>query len=214
MSPAVPIRPIAIVTGAALLTLIVFVAGRPPDHTAGHAPGHASGHTARPAPLAAATTERPVTVATVAQRLVRQLNDPRLTDGDRAALLHAVVAPDAPDLLGTFTPGPGFEQATGLDADAAARRPLVAAVVPVQADVRSQTANAARVAVWAVSVVGTRRLGQLVASWSTETLDLHNADGRWLLVNYRSTPGPVPVSTQPPTPVATVLAALAETPDS
>jgi len=69
--------------------------------------------------------------------------------------------------------------------------------------------GAVRVKVWAVAVVGTRRLGQLVAAWSTESLLVQRADGRWVLAGYASLPGPVPAATQPPTDIASALRTLA-----
>lgn len=190
------VRRIAAVAAGALLAVMTFVAG------------HATSSPRPQTTPTAAASPHPAAPAAVAAQLVRRLNDPLLTDTDRAQLLGSLTAPSAPDLLATFTPGPGFEQATGLAADAAARRPLVASVVPVETNLLVATRSRARVAVWAVTVIGTRRLGQLVGSWSTETVDLRRAGGRWLLAGYRSTPGPVPVSTQPPTPIATVLASL------
>lgn len=196
MTRTLPVRRIAAVEAVALLAVGMFVAG------------HATG-SPRPQPTSTvAASAQPMSPAAVAAQLVRRLNDPLLTDTDRAQLLRDVTAPSAPDLLATFTPGPGFEQATGLAVDAAGHRPLVAAVVPVATDLLAATKDRARVAVWTVTVIGSRRLRQLVGTWSTETVDLRRVGDRWLLAGYRSTAGPVPVSTQPPTPIATVLASL------
>ena len=172
--------------------------------------GFAAGHavaTPRIGQSADAPVSKPVasSPAVVAATLVRQLNDPTLNAADLADLLRRVEAPDATDLLTTFTPGPGFEQATGMTADAAAHRPVIGTVVPVATHVVEADGDRARVAVWAVTLVGTSRLGELVASWSTETLDLRSSGTGWLLQAYASTPGPVPTSTQPPSPVQEAL---------
>jgi hypothetical protein len=142
--------------------------------------------------------------------MVTRLNDPRMTDGAyRAADAADCLAPDAGALVARFVPGPAFEAATHLDADRAHGQRTVARVVALQATVTSRDATRAVVAVWAVSVVGTRQLGHVVAGWSTDTLTLTLTGGRWLLSAYTSAPGPVPVTAQPPDPIATAFAVLA-----
>jgi len=101
---------------------------------------------------------------------------------------------------------PAAEQATGLLADAAAGRPVVAVATPLAARIEAYTPDAATVAVWTVTVLATRRLGAAEVSWSTETVRLVYRSGRWLLDAYSSGSGPVPVCAQPPTGLDSVLA--------
>jgi hypothetical protein len=128
-----------------------------------------------------------------------------LDPAHRADELTAYLAPSAQNLASRFTPGAGFEQVTGLAKDRSWGRPAIAAVVPVAASATSLTASSAHVSVWAVSVVGTAQLGQLVESWSTESLALQRSGGRWLLTQYNSSPGPAPAATQSPTPIGSAL---------
>jgi hypothetical protein len=192
------LRPVVIVGVAAALSAIGFAVGR------SSAPTPTIAGRAATVPMTAAAAPGPIAVA---DALVRQLNDPTLSVDARDRLLHRVAGTYADALMAAFTPGPGFAQATGLSADAANQR-FIAAVVPIAGRVVTASTAQARVAVWAVSVVATNRLGQLVESWSTETVDLQRVSGGWLLTGYRSSAGPVPVSTQPPSPLEAALIAF------
>jgi len=162
-------------------------------------------------PAVVAASLRPKTdPASVAADLVVRLNDPRMTDARyRATTINGVLAPNAAGLIARFVPGPAFEAATHLDADRNAGRPTIGQVVALHTTVVSQDATQAVVAVWAVSLVGTAQLGQVVAGWSTDTLTLDRNGARWQLVDYTSTPGPTPQTAQPPDPIATAFTLLA-----
>jgi hypothetical protein len=137
---------------------------------------------------------------------VRALNSPAMLDpAYRADELTAYLAPSARNLASRFTPAAGFEQVTALTEDRSSGRPTIAAVVPIAVSTTALTASSAHISVWAVSVVGTAKLGQLVESWSTESLVLQRSGGRWLLTQYNSSPGPVPSATQSPTPIGSAL---------
>jgi hypothetical protein len=172
--------------------------------------GRASSSATGTIPVAARAVVVPAAGAQAfAVEAVRNLNSPRMVDfAYRNATLTRFLDPTANNLADRFVPGPGFEAATGLAVDQAAGRATVAQVVPVAASSTTEGPNKARVLVWAVTVVGTRRLGQLVASWSTESLALRREDGGWRIVDYRSSPGPVPAATQPPTDVRSALGAI------
>jgi hypothetical protein len=174
--------------------------------------GRASSSQAGAGPVAARAVVVPAAGAQAfAIEAVRDLNSPGMVDSAyRNAMLTRFLDPTANSLAGRFVPGPGFETATGLAVDQAAGRATVAQVVPVAVSSTTEGPNNMRVSVWAVSVVGTRRLGQLVASWSTESLALRREDGGWRIVDYRSSPGPVPAATQPPTDVSSALSAVSE----
>ena len=145
---------------------------------------------------------------TFAVEAVRVLNSPAMLDpAHRAAELTAYLAPTAQGLAARFTPEAGFDQVTGLAEDRSSGRPAVAAVVPIGVTTTSMTTSSAHVSVWAVSVVGTTKLGQLVESWSTESLLVQRVNGRWFLTQYSSSPGPVPAATQSPTPIGSALVA-------
>lgn len=194
--------------GRARATLLVFAV--PAALLAGFAGGRASGSThatASGSPLVGAVPA--ATGPNFAVRAVRELNSPRMVDrAYRTAALARYLDPAAGNLADRFVPGPGFEAATGLAADQSTGRPAVAQVVPVAVSVTSQQPGVTRVVVWAVSVVGTQQLGQLVASWSTETLTIRREGNGWRVVSYSSYPGPVPAATQPPTDVMPALRAL------
>lgn len=189
---------------------IVVVFAVPAALLAGFAGGRASGST-----HATASGSPPVGVVAAATapdfaiQAVRELNSPRMVDrAYRTAALARYLDPAAGNLADRFVPGPGFEAATGLAADRSTGRPAFAQVVPVAVSVTSQQPGVTRVLVWAVSVVGTQQLGQLVASWSTETLAIRRERTGWRVVAYSSSPGPVPAATQPPTDVMSALRAL------
>jgi hypothetical protein len=140
---------------------------------------------------------------------VRELNSPQMVDRTyRSAALERLLDRSADGLADRFVPGPAFEQSTGLAADQAAGRTTVAQVVPLAVASTSAGRSQVQVSVWAVTVVGTRRFGQLVASWSTESLTVRHEAAGWRVVGYRSLPGPVPAATQPPTDVTSALAAV------
>ena len=105
-------------------------------------------------------------------------------------------------------PGPAFEAETHLDAERAGRRPTIAQVVALHATVVSRDGPRAVAAVWAVSLVGTAKLGRIVAGWSTDTLTLEWDGARWLLSGYVSTPGPVPQTAQSPDGIAAAFTLL------
>jgi hypothetical protein len=144
-----------------------------------------------------------------ATNAVALLSDPRALDSPgRARVLDAVAAADAaPQLAARLVVAPAVEEATGLLADVAAGRPMVARVVPVAGRLVAYTADAATVDVWAVAVLGTDRLGAVTSSWSTETLRLAWERGDWRVRAYHSRGGPVPAVSQPPTPLAETLTA-------
>jgi hypothetical protein len=124
----------------------------------------------------------------------------------RSAALATTLDPAANALAARFVPGPVFEAVTHLDAERAAGQTTIAQVVALHAVVVSRTAARAVVAVWAVSLVGTAKLGRIVAGWSTDTLTLDLNAGRWLLSGYTSTPGPVPETAQSPDGIAAAFA--------
>jgi hypothetical protein len=192
-------RRMVVAVAALAVVIAAFVSGRA-----------SSSGTAAAGPVATREISIPAADAPAfAVKAVRELNSPRMVDrAYRTATLSRFLDPTANRLANRFVPGPGFEAATGLAADRSAGRATVAQVVPVAVASTSQGPNDARVSVWAVSLVGTRRLGQLVASWSTETLTLRRANGGWRVVGYRSSPGPVPAATQPPTDVLSALRAV------
>jgi hypothetical protein len=140
---------------------------------------------------------------------VRELNSPQMVDGAyRSAALTRFLDRSAEGLADRFVPGPAFEEATGLAADQSAGRTTVAQVVPLAVASTPAGRGQVRVSVWAVTVVGTRRFGQLVASWSTESLTVRHEAAGWRVIDYRSLPGPVPAATQPPTDVTSALVAV------
>jgi hypothetical protein len=140
---------------------------------------------------------------------VRELNSPQMVDSAyRSAALTRFLDRSAEGLADRFVPGPAFEEATGLAADQSAGRTTVAQVVPLAVSSTAAGRGQVRVSVWAVTVVGTRRFGQLVASWSTESLTVRHEAVGWRVVDYRSLPGPVPAATQPPTDVTSALVAV------
>jgi hypothetical protein len=126
---------------------------------------------------------------------------------ERARRLGQLADPEQLAAIGQRLPvSPVAEQATGLLADVAAGRPVVAVATPLAARIEAYTADTATVAVWTVTVLATRRLGAADASWSTETVRLVYRSGRWLLYGYSSRSGPVPVCAQPATGLDSVLA--------
>ena len=140
---------------------------------------------------------------------VRELNSPLMVDNaHRGAVLTRFLDRPVGHLADRFVPGPAFEEATGLAADQSAGRTDVAQVVPVAVASTPSGRSQVQVSVWAVTVVGTRRFGQLVASWSTESVTVRHEAAGWRVVGYRSLPGPVPASTQPPTDVTAALVAV------
>ena len=176
---------------------------------AGFIGGRTSGSRHRTGPVSPLVGVPAASAPDFAVQAVRQLNSPRMVDrAYRSAALSRYLDPTAGNLADRFVPGPGFEAATGLAADRSAGRPTVAQVVPVAVSVTSEQPSNARVSVWAVTVVGTRQLGQLVASWSTESLSIRRYSSGWRVVDYRSSPGPVPAATQPPTAVMSALSAV------
>jgi len=170
--------------------------------------GLSTGHSSSPTRLA---TPRPAIASpdsaiAFAVRAVRVLNSPAMLDpSHRAAEFAAYLALDTAALMNRFTPSVGFEQVTGLASDRSSGRPAIAAVVPVAAAATSLTESTAHVSVWAISVVGTTKLGQLVESWSTETLVLQTDNRGWRVARYTSSPGPVPAATQAPTSIESAL---------
>lgn len=179
--------------------LVAFFAGRVSAPRSQGAVRHAQPQWATPATDAEA----------FAVEAVRELNSPAMVDVSyRKRTLARYLDPSANWLAERFVPGLAFEQTTGLAADERAGRATVAEVVPLALSATATRQGNVDVSVWAVSVVGTRRFGQLVASWSTESLTVRREASKWRVVAYRSTPGPVPAATQPPTNVLTALSAV------
>jgi len=141
-----------------------------------------------------------------ASNAVAVIGDPRsLHAAARAGVLLALAATGAaPELERRLAVTPAVEEVTGLLASLAGDRPVVARVVPAAHRLAVFTGDAATVQVWAVSVLGTDRLGVVGSSWSTETLQLVWERGDWRIRGYASRAGPVPAATQP-------AAGLAET---
>ena len=179
--------------------LVAFFAGRVSAPRSQAAVRHAPPQWARPATDAKA----------FAVEAVRELNSPAMVEVSyRRSTLARYLDPSASGLAERFVPGPAFEQATGLAADERAGHAAVAEVVPLALSATPASDGNVDVSVWAVSVVGTRRFGQLVASWSTESLTVRRETTGWRVVAYRSISGPVPAATQPPTDVLTALSVV------
>jgi hypothetical protein len=144
-----------------------------------------------------------------ATNVVAILSDPGTLDApSQARVLDAVAAAGAgPQLAARLVVAPAVEEATGLLADVAAGRPLVARVVPVAGRLAAYTADAATVEIWVVAVLGTDRLGAVTSSWSTETLRLVWERADWRISAYDSRGGPVPAASQLPTSLAETLTA-------
>lgn len=175
--------------------------------------GHQTARSAPAAPVATSAADSPPAAPTdpaaAATGLVARLNDPRMDEAAyRSSTLATSLAPSASALAARFAPGPAFEAATHLRADRAAGRATIAEVVALHATVVAHDDTHAVVAVWAVSLVGTTKLGRVVAGWSTDTLTLEWTGDRWLLDTYTSTPGPVPQTAQPPDGAAAAFALL------
>lgn len=126
---------------------------------------------------------------------------------ERTRRLEQLADPEQLAAIGRRVPvSPAAERATGLLADAAAGRPVVAVATPLAARIEAYTPQAATVAVWTVTVLATRRLAAAEVSWSTETVRLVYRSGRWQLNAYSSRSGPVPVCAQPATGLDSALA--------
>jgi len=148
-----------------------------------------------------------------ATRAVALLGEPQaLEPSGRARVLTALAADQArPALAARLAVPPAVEDATGLGADLAADRPVVARAVPVASRLLAYTGDAATVEVWVVAVLGTGRLGVLTSSWSTETLRLVWQRRAWRIAGYASRSGPVPAATQPPTAFSDAIGASSGT---
>lgn len=144
-------------------------------------------------------------VRAAAIRAVVLLGDPEVLGGGRRGDLRALTAPGASAAIAARLTVPAtIEQATGLLADIATGRPVVAYVAPVAAQVVEHSPTSATVDVWTVSVLGTRRLGVAGSAWSTESVRL-SWDGAWKVTDVGSRPGPTPAATQGATPLQQVL---------
>jgi hypothetical protein len=157
---------------------------------------------------AAATSHTDGGALTAAANAMTTLNTVEALDPRRrAGLLEDIAVPEAATALEQrFAAGAGWESATGLLAENSAGAPVLAWATPIAARVAARTPDSTTVDVWAVTVVGTRRLGSVQASWSTESLELTWREG-WKLRRYTSVAGPVPVAGQAPTDAGVVLAA-------
>jgi hypothetical protein len=159
---------------------------------------------------AAATSHTEEGALTAAANSVTALNSVEALDPRRrTGILRDIAVPEAAaGLEQRFSAGAKWESATGLLAENSDRAPVLAWATPIAARVAARTPDSTTVDVWAVTVVGTRRLGSVQASWSTESLELTWREG-WKLRPYTSAAGPVPIAGQAPTDTGEVLAATA-----
>lgn len=100
----------------------------------------------------------------------------------------------------------GVDDATGLLSAWTSGQPLVARVLPLTAGVTSFNSRSAVVTVWTLAVLGTRRMGQVTAGWSTERLSLV-WQGDWKIRDWTSSGGPTPATYQPTTGLPAFLTA-------
>ena len=125
-------------------------------------------------------------------QLVVLLGEPATLLGRGSPVLRAITAPEGSTVVNErITVPAALEAMTGLLDDVAAAHPVVAHVAPVASRVISYSGAAATVEEWTVSVLGTRRLGVVASSWSTETVSLAWRDG-WQVTDVRARPGPTP----------------------
>jgi hypothetical protein len=211
-------RHVLVHTGlAAALVAGGFAAGMATDDTSAHRPSRPGDQASLddPAPrraggdVSARSARTRSGAVAAASDAVALLGDPRaLRPAGRAQILNVVAADGArPRLAERLAVPAAVEEATGLTADLAAGRPVVARVVPVASRLVAYRGGAATVEVWVVAVLGTGRLGVVTGSWSTETLRLVWERGGWRVGGYTSRSGPVPAVTQPPTPFTDAAAA-------
>jgi hypothetical protein len=131
--------------------------------------------------------------------------DPEL----RPAALAAVTDVNAaPAVAARLVDRAGADDATGLLSAWRSGQPLVARVLPLTVQVMSFTSSSAEVTVWTLAVLGTQRMGQVTAGWSTERLSLV-WQGDWKIRDWTSSGGPVPATYQPTTGLAEFLTAEA-----
>lgn len=208
------VRTGVLLTGAALLAVGCAVRSAPPPAAATLTDPAAS----QPAAVASAAVgmvgdqRSPAGATAAGVRLVRLLGSSALLEGSARDALLSSLTPDGivpAALADRYRLRPNAEQITGLLTAVRAGEPLVAVTVPVLAGTTTFDGDSATVRVWVNAVLGTSRLGTLTQSWSTETVTLRWAGGRWALVADTSTAGPVPTLPQPPTDLATALAATA-----
>jgi hypothetical protein len=123
-----------------------------------------------------------------------------------AALAAATDVNAAPHVAARLVDRAGADDATGLMSAWASGQPLVARVLPLTVKVSGFDENSATVTVWTLAVLGTQRLGQVSAAWSTERLSLVWR-GDWKIRDWSSSGGPTPATYQPTTALARFLAA-------
>lgn len=171
-------------------------------------PTSAATHEAVTGAASAAHTDDGALIA--AAEAVTTLNSVEALDPRRrTGILRDIAVPEAAAVVEQrFAAGAGWESATGLLAENSDGAPVLAWATPIAARVAARTPDSTTVDVWAVTVVGTRRLGSVQASWSTESLELTWREG-WKLRRYTSAAGPVPIAGQAPTDTGEVLVATA-----
>ena len=112
----------------------------------------------------------------------------------------------APEVSTRLVDRAGADDATGLVSAWTSGQPLVARVLPLTVQVTSFTSSSAVVTVWTVAVLGTQRMGQVTAAWSTERLTLV-WQGDWKIRDWTSSGGPTPATYQPTTALSEFLTA-------
>jgi hypothetical protein len=126
----------------------------------------------------------------------------------RRAALDATTDVDAsPHVEARLTDRVGAEAATGLQSALGTSAPIVLHVLPLTTEVVGYTRSTATVRVWTLAVLGTARMGQVDAAWSTEQLVL-DWRGDWKIKDWTATGGPVPTTYQSTTPLQAFLADL------
>jgi hypothetical protein len=125
----------------------------------------------------------------------------------RPAALAAVTDVNAaPEVAARLVDRAGADDATGLLSAWTSGQPLVARVLPLTVQVMSFDSSSAVVTVWTLAVLGTQRMGQVTAGWSTERLSLV-WQGDWKIRDWASSGGPTPATYQPATALPEFLTA-------
>jgi hypothetical protein len=194
----------AVVLLAVLVLLLVIGGGSGSGGPAIPPPGPT--HTRAGIPVGYADTRAGATAAATGYVIAlggRSGVDPAL----RSAALAAVTDVNAaPEVAARLVDREGADDATGLVSAWTSRQPLVARVLPLTAQVTSFTPDSAVVTVWTLAVLGTQRMGQVTAGWSTERLSLL-WQGDWKIRDWTSSGGPTPATYQPTTALPEFLTA-------
>jgi hypothetical protein len=194
----------AVVLIAVVVLLLVVGGGSGSDSPAIPPPGPR--HTQAGIPVGYADTSAGASAAAT-EYVIALGGRPGVDPASRPAALAAVTDVNAAsEVAARLVDRAGAEDATGLVSAWTSGQPLVARVLPLTAEVTSFTPSSAVVTVWTLAVLGTQRMGQVTAGWSTERLSLV-WQGDWKIRDWTSGGGPTPAMYQPTTALSEFLTA-------